>query len=68
MGEPHDVMYRILDLLNGVMPQERPRYLMGVGYPPNIVEGIAKDMDIFDYVSLLTISGSNQRPNFMPKP
>ena len=33
VGKPHDVMYRILDLLNGVMPQERPRYLMGGGLP-----------------------------------
>ena len=58
VGEPHDVMYRILDLLNGVMPQERPRYLMGVGYPPNIVEGIARGVDMFDCV-LPTRNGRN---------
>ena len=58
VGEPHDVMYRILDLLNGAMPRERPRYLMGVGYPPNIVEGIARGVDMFDCV-LPTRNGRN---------
>ena len=58
VGEPHDVMYRVLDLLNGVMPQERPRYLMGVGYPPNIVEGVARGVDLFDCV-LPTRNGRN---------
>jgi queuine tRNA-ribosyltransferase len=51
-------MYRVLDLLNPVMPKEKPRYLMGVGYPPNIVEGIARGVDMFDCV-LPTRNGRN---------
>ena len=51
-------MYRILDLLHGVMPLGKPRYLMGVGYPPNIVEGIARGIDLFDCV-LPTRNGRN---------
>ncbi|MCR5347802.1 MAG: tRNA guanosine(34) transglycosylase Tgt [Fretibacterium sp.] len=58
VGEPHDDMYRVLDLLNGVMPRAKPRYLMGVGYPPNIVEGVARGVDMFDCV-LPTRNGRN---------
>ena len=58
VGEPHDMMYHILDVLSGVMPREKPRYLMGVGYPPNIVEGIARGVDMFDCV-LPTRNGRN---------
>ena len=58
VGEPHGDMYRILALLNTVMPQGKPRYLMGVGYPPNIVEGIALGIDMFDCV-LPTRNGRN---------
>ncbi|MDR3231084.1 MAG: tRNA guanosine(34) transglycosylase Tgt [Synergistaceae bacterium] len=58
VGEPHEDMYRILDLLHPVMPPEKPRYLMGVGYPPNIVEGIARGVDMFDCV-LPTRNGRN---------
>lgn len=50
VGEPHSQMYRILDLLNGVLPQAKPRYLMGVGHPLNIIEGIARGVDMFDCV------------------
>ncbi|MDR1979975.1 MAG: tRNA guanosine(34) transglycosylase Tgt [Synergistaceae bacterium] len=58
VGEPHEDMYRILDLLNPFMPLHKPRYLMGVGYPPNIVEGIARGVDMFDCV-LPTRNGRN---------
>ncbi|MDR1733141.1 MAG: tRNA guanosine(34) transglycosylase Tgt [Synergistaceae bacterium] len=58
VGEPHGDMYRILDLLNPVLPRQKPRYLMGVGYPPNIVEGIARGIDMFDCV-LPTRNGRN---------
>ena len=58
VGEPHEVMYHVLDLLNGVMPREKPRYLMGVGYPSNVVEGIARGVDMFDCV-LPTRNGRN---------
>jgi queuine tRNA-ribosyltransferase len=58
VGEPHGEMYRVLDVLNPVMPKDKPRYLMGVGYPPNIVEGIARGIDMFDCV-LPTRNGRN---------
>lgn len=58
VGEPHADMYRILELLNPVMPFSKPRYLMGVGYPPNILEGIARGIDMFDCV-LPTRNGRN---------
>ncbi|MDR1875336.1 MAG: tRNA guanosine(34) transglycosylase Tgt [Synergistaceae bacterium] len=58
VGEPHGDMYRILDLLHPVMPREKPRYLMGVGYPPNIVEAVARGVDMFDCV-LPTRNGRN---------
>lgn len=58
VGEPHEDMYRILELLHSVMPFDKPRYLMGVGYPPNIVEGIARGIDMFDCV-LPTRNGRN---------
>ncbi|MDR1378870.1 MAG: tRNA guanosine(34) transglycosylase Tgt [Synergistaceae bacterium] len=58
VGEPHEDMYRILDLLNPALPKDKPRYLMGVGYPPNIVEAIARGIDMFDCV-LPTRNGRN---------
>ncbi len=42
VGEPHGDMYRILDSLKGVLPSGKPRYLMGVGRPDNLVEGVAR--------------------------
>ncbi|MBQ7593749.1 MAG: tRNA guanosine(34) transglycosylase Tgt [Synergistaceae bacterium] len=58
VGESHAEMYRILDVLKNIMPREKPRYLMGVGYPLNIVEGIARGVDMFDCV-LPTRNGRN---------
>ena len=58
VGEPHEDMYRVLDVLNLIMPRDKPRYLMGVGYPPNIVEGIARGVDMFDCV-MPTRNGRN---------
>ena len=58
VGESHSEMYRILDVMNSVMPREKPRYLMGVGYPSNIVEGIARGIDMFDCV-MPTRNGRN---------
>jgi queuine tRNA-ribosyltransferase len=58
VGEPHADMYRILALLGSVMPSDKPRYLMGVGYPPNIAEGISYGIDMFDCV-LPTRNGRN---------
>lgn len=58
VGESHPAMYHALDLLNEIMPRNKPRYLMGVGYPPNIVEGIARGIDMFDCV-MPTRNGRN---------
>lgn len=58
VGESHAAMYHTLDTLNDIMPREKPRYLMGVGYPLNIVEGIARGIDMFDCV-MPTRNGRN---------
>ena len=58
MGEPHEDMYRILDSLKEVLPSGKPRYLMGVGRPDNLVEGVARGIDMFDCV-LPTRNGRN---------
>ena len=58
MGEPTDEMYRILDALKPVLPESKPRYLMGVGRPDNLVEGVARGIDMFDCV-LPTRNGRN---------
>lgn len=50
VGEPAEVMYHILDVLNPHMPKNKPRYLMGVGTPVNILEGVARGIDMFDCV------------------
>lgn len=50
VGEPTEVMYHILDILTEHMPANKPRYLMGVGTPSNIIEGVARGIDMFDCV------------------
>lgn len=50
VGEPEDVMYEITDLVTDTLPKEKPRYLMGVGTPWNILECIALGVDQFDCV------------------
>lgn len=50
VGEPTEEMYRTLDFLTPAMPAEKPRYLMGVGTPENIVEGVYRGIDFFDCV------------------
>ena len=50
VGEPTQVMYDIIDAVEPHMPQEKPRYLMGVGTPSNIIEGVARGIDFFDCV------------------
>ncbi|MDR2362077.1 MAG: tRNA guanosine(34) transglycosylase Tgt [Prevotellaceae bacterium] len=50
VGEPAEVMYEMLDTVTPLMPRNRPRYLMGVGTPGNILEGIARGIDMFDCV------------------
>lgn len=58
MGEPSEEMYRILDLLSPILPASKPRYLMGVGRPDNLVEGVRRGIDMFDCV-LPTRNGRN---------
>ena len=50
VGEPTEVMYHILDILPEHMPANKPRYLMGVGTPSNIIEAVARGIDMFDCV------------------
>ncbi len=50
VGEPAEVMYEMIETLHPVMPTDRPRYLMGVGTPVNILEAIARGVDMFDCV------------------
>lgn len=50
VGESTDVMYEIIDAVEPYMPKEKPRYLMGVGTPSNIIEGVARGIDFFDCV------------------
>lgn len=50
VGEPTEIMYQILEVLDPVLPKDKPRYLMGVGTPANILEGIARGIDMFDCV------------------
>ena len=50
VGEPAETMYDIVEVLEPYMPADRPRYLMGVGTPANIIEGVARGVDFFDCV------------------
>ena len=50
VGEPHELLYEMTDLVCGILPTEKPRYLMGVGTPENILECIALGVDMFDCV------------------
>lgn len=50
VGEPHDIMYEMTGLVCGILPADKPRYLMGVGTPENILECIALGVDMFDCV------------------
>src|SRR4030081_3304205 len=50
VGEPQSVMLAMIDEVAPILPQDRPRYLMGVGTPEDILEGVARGIDIFDCV------------------
>ncbi len=50
VGEPVEDMYEMLEVVNNILPEDKPRYLMGVGTPANILEGIALGTDMFDCV------------------
>ena len=50
VGEPTETMYEIIEAVEPYMPKDKTRYLMGVGTPPNIIEGVARGVDFFDCV------------------
>ena len=50
VGEPTETMYKIIEAVEPYMPADKPRYLMGVGTPSNIIEGVARGVDFFDCV------------------
>ncbi len=58
VGEPTEVMYEMIEVVNDILPKDKPRYLMGVGTPQNILEGIARGVDMFDCV-MPTRNGRN---------
>ena len=58
VGEPTEQMYEMLEVVCPILPDDRPRYLMGVGTPANILEGIARGVDMFDCV-MPTRNGRN---------
>ncbi len=58
VGEPAEVMYEMTEVVTGILPEDKPRYLMGVGTPVNILESIALGVDMFDCV-MPTRNGRN---------
>ena len=58
VGEPTEVMYEMIEVVNGILPKDKPRYLMGVGTPQNILEAIERGVDMFDCV-MPTRNGRN---------
>ena len=58
VGEPAETMYEMIHLVNGILPKNKPRYLMGVGTPANILEAISLGVDMFDCV-MPTRNGRN---------
>ena len=58
VGEPTEVMYEMIEVVNGILPKDKPRYLMGVGTPRNILEAIERGVDMFDCV-MPTRNGRN---------
>ncbi len=58
VGEPPEEMYAMVELVNGILPVDKPRYLMGVGTPVNILEAISLGVDMFDCV-MPTRNGRN---------
>ena len=58
VGEPTEKMYEMLEVVHPILPKDKPRYLMGVGTPANLLEGIARGIDMFDCV-MPTRNGRN---------
>jgi queuine tRNA-ribosyltransferase len=51
VGEPKPIMYEMLDVMSDALPADRPRYLMGVGFPEDLIEGARRGVDLFDCVA-----------------
>jgi queuine tRNA-ribosyltransferase len=58
VGEPAEEMYRVIEVVNEILPDDKPRYLMGVGTPVNLLEAIDRGIDMFDCV-MPTRNGRN---------
>ena len=58
VGEPAEVMYEMVEVVNAILPKDKPRYLMGVGTPANLLEAIERGVDMFDCV-MPTRNGRN---------
>lgn len=58
VGEPTEKMYEMIEIVNDILPKDKPRYLMGVGTPANILEGIERGVDMFDCI-MPTRNGRN---------
>ncbi|TSA36911.1 MAG: tRNA guanosine(34) transglycosylase Tgt [Porphyromonadaceae bacterium] len=58
VGEPEELMYEMIEVVNDILPADKPRYLMGVGTPVNILEAISRGVDMFDCV-MPTRNGRN---------
>ena len=58
VGEPTEVMYEMIEIVNGILPKDKPRYLMGVGTPANLLEAIERGVDMFDCI-MPTRNGRN---------
>lgn len=58
VGEPAEEMYRVIEIVNEILPEDKPRYLMGVGTPVNLLEAIERGIDMFDCV-MPTRNGRN---------
>lgn len=58
VGEPAEKMYEMIEIVNAILPKDRPRYLMGVGTPVNILEAVSRGVDMFDCV-MPTRNGRN---------
>ena len=58
VGEPTEVMYDMIEVVNAILPKDKPRYLMGVGTPQNLLEAIERGVDMFDCV-MPTRNGRN---------
>lgn len=58
VGEPTEIMYEMIEVVNSILPKNKPRYLMGVGTPSNLLEAIDRGVDMFDCV-MPTRNGRN---------